>query len=198
VRDHSHIFCCIGLLLVWTSTFLGVQSPRPVTIQSPTEAKIAVDVSNVTYSCTTGIRFSWRITNTSQETVYVYSSFLHGYAADLLEYSAATGTVLIPSSSKGEASFPPYSYPDPAFHTLAPQEQFEGKFHEPISHQLSCKSLRPKKLIFEVAWGTDTTRVLAEISRITKEGLVHPANPIVHWANLARSEPTSIKYPGRK
>jgi len=195
MRGHSHLFC---ILLIWTNMFSGAQSPRPVTLQSPTEAKIAVDVSNVTYSCTTGIRFSWHITNTSQETVYVYSPFLQGQAADSLEYDATTSTVLIPTSVKGEASQPPYSYPEPVFIPLAPHAQIGGDFHEPISQQLSCKSLRPKKLIFEIAWGTDTTRVLTEISRIRKEGLVHPANPIVHWANLARSEPTSIKYPGGK
>src|SRR4029077_14409630 len=86
--------------------------------------------------------------------IYVYATFLAGPAPNLLEYDETVGTILIPTSVKSEVTFPPYSYPEPSFRLLAPQEVIEGIFREPISNQLSCKSLR--------------------------QGRAHPTNPIVH------------------
>jgi hypothetical protein len=177
--------------------FLGAQDNVPEPLKVSNGSKVAIHAWNVTYDCATGIQFHWSIKNFSSSTVYVYATFLSGRAADLLEYDQSTNTLLIPTSMKSEVSFPPYSYPEPAFRLLATQELIEGVFSEPISSQLSCKSLAPEKLSFEVAWGNDPSQVMTEISRIKKEGKVHPANPIVHWANLARSEPASIKYLGR-
>ena|ERR1700694_1335117 len=199
MRKHNWLITKIMLsvLLGWTSVSLSAQSTESPLLQGPNESKLEVHISNVTYSCATGIRFDWRLKSASPSVVYIYTPFLAGQAADLLEYDYGTGTVLIPTSTKGEASFPPYSYPEPTFRPLALQEVIEGHFREPISSQLSCKSLRPKKLVFEIAWGTDTRKVLTEIARVKKEGRVHPANPIVHWQKLARSEPAPIKYIGR-
>src|SRR5262249_3893902 len=146
----------------------------------------------------TGIRFVWRIKNISSSDVYIYTTFLTGPAANLLEGHASTHTILIPTSLKSEVSFPPYSYPEPTFRLVVPQEIVEGTFQEPISDQLSCKSLLPKKLIFEVAWGNEPNQVLAKIAQIKKAGKLHPANPIVHWANLAESAPVTIRYLGIK
>lgn len=187
----SLIVSCIAL--VWPAP-LG---PRYSAADSQEVSKVAIRVSNVTYDCATGIRFGWSIKNNSSDTVFIYTTFLTGPAADSLEHHTRTSTIVIPSSVKSEVSFPPYSYPEPTFRALIPQESIEGTFSEPISSQLSCKLLLPKRLIFEVAWGSEPSQVKAEILRIKKEGRLHPANPIVHWANLVRSKPVAIEYVGR-
>lgn len=184
--------CC--LLLGWISISLSAFRNETTSTKAQNELTVAVHVSNAIYDCSTGIRFDWRIENTSSVTIQIYAPFLAGRAADRLEYDDRTGIVLIPTSLKGEVSSPPYSYPDPEFRPLSPGQRIEGNFHEPISSELSCKSLQPRALVFEVAWGKESEQVMREISRAKKEGRVHPANPIVHWANLAKSEPTQIKY----
>ncbi len=196
-KNQSLISIAFCLALVWP-VFLSAQNNAPDSLKVSNGSKVAVHVSDVTYDCAMGIRFNWSVKNSSSDTIYVYTTFLTGRAADLLGYDQSTNTILIPTSVKSEVSFPPYSYPEPAFRLLAPQELLEGVFAEPISSQLSCKTLVPKKLTLEVAWGSDPSQVMTEISRIKKEGKVHPANPIIHWANLARSDPVLIKYLGRK
>ena len=140
-------------LLGWISLLANPQSNAGESLQARNESRIAVDVANATYDCTKGISFDWRIKNTSHEVVYIYTPFLQGPSANLWAFDESSDTVLIPTSLKSEANFPPYSYPEPAFRRLAPEETFAGNFREPISHQLSCKSLHPKGVIFEVAWG---------------------------------------------
>jgi hypothetical protein len=190
-----HLLNIAGVLVMaWTVLLPTLQNVTKDLLHSSNETRVAIVASNATYSCVKGIRFDWRVKNISSETVYIYTPFIEGQAAGALEYDRDTGTILIPTSMKGDISFPPYSYPDPTFRALAPQEQITGTFHEPTSTQVSCSSLRPQKLVFEVAWGKDTTQVLAEVSRVKKEGRVHPANPIVHWAKLATSQPVPIRY----
>lgn len=184
------VFC----LMLGSPLVLGAQDGTGDLTARSGKPKVAIQVSDTIFDCETGIRFKWIVKNFSSENIYLYTTFVGGPAPNLLVYDENTNTIVIPTSATSEVSFPPYSYPDPVFKLLVPQQVTEGSFNEPISSQVSCKNYRPDKLVFEIAWGRDPSQLTTEISRIKKEGRVHPANPIVHWANVTRSKPVAITY----
>jgi hypothetical protein len=74
-----------------------------------------------------------------------------------------------------------------------PGKTFTGTFKEPISAELFCKPDNPKRIVFQVAFGTKTESLERDIVKVEKLGREHPANPVVRWAKLARSEPTILQ-----
>lgn len=103
----SRLIFVLSLLLSCITQVASPHSPARETVQAPSTSEVEIDVSKATYDCATGITFDWRIRNVSHQAVYIYSPFLEGQSADLLEYDKSTDTVHIPTSLKSETSFSP-------------------------------------------------------------------------------------------
>ena len=133
---------------------------------------------------------TWRVTNVGTRPVYVYSTFLNGPAAGFEENSQRV--LNLHTSLKGKVDAGVNSYPEAKFTGLSPGESIHGTLQD----RTLCSELpkpRAKALVMDVAYGYEVEGVKAALLRSSNDPNRHPANPIVDWRELAKSNPTPLR-----
>jgi hypothetical protein len=135
------------------------------------------------------LRLSWKITNNSAKTVYVYASFLHGPAA---AYETNDKDVLAVNTSLTRKSPVGVNfYPKAEFLELAPGKSLSGTLRDAELPD-SVLNPKPKAVTLNIAYGKDIAE-LKEQLRVARSSGQHPANPIVDWQTVAHSEMFALR-----
>ena len=130
----------------------------------------------------------WRITNNADKQIFVYSTFLHGPAAEL----ERSGRVLVVHTSITRKShhIAVNYYPPATFIEIEPGSSIVGDFKDRDACSNSGKT-GPTSVALSLAFGFEIESVKKALSTIdTSEE--HPANPIVDWRKIAQSEPVPL------
>jgi hypothetical protein len=155
---------------------------------------ISVSITNASCDHRNKPAFDWEITNPAGEPVFIYSTFLKGQSAgSTLDESLHLYTIW--TSLPKEADYSVNDYRPAMFVSLKSGETLKGRFVEYPGVPDTCAECGkvPRgatNLEFAVAFGWETDSVKKELR---DGGYVHPANPIVHWQQIAKSAPAPLR-----
>ena len=83
------------------------------------------------------LRCQWRIRNVGREVVYVYATFLHGSAEDMLDLAPGRTALVRTTWLREIKAYPAYYSPQPEFLDVAPGAEITGSFerHSQAKHK---------------------------------------------------------------
>src|SRR3954470_18799784 len=163
-----------GTVLLLVSTVWG---------SARTSKSVEVRVKEATFE-NGNLRIGWSIHNRSSRRVFLYSPFLYGPAAES-HIEKTSDTLIVRTSPSSKSSVGVNAYPPATFVELQPGQQLEGIFVDRGMNHFD----RVRRIIYCVAFNYDVEAVKTELRKVIKEGLTHPANPIVDWQRISSSLP---------
>jgi hypothetical protein len=147
-----------------------------------------VEISNVRTQHGS-LTLNWVIRNTTDNPIFVYSTFLRGRAA---AWAAGSGGAdyQIYTSQPQKLNAQVNSYPAAKFVRVGPGDRLMGIFRD---SKPTVQISRGKKLLFVVAYGPNTDDVEEAIRRSFHEKNGFAGNPIVDWQCLALSNIEAVR-----
>lgn len=181
-------FVCFGVLVLMPLTGLTTGE------KAEDAGSLQVTISKVVAMKEGGIRLDWRLTNPSNSPLFVYSTFLRGPATEW----GAQGEVCEIHTSLAEKMFDVQLnyYPKAEFMEIEPGGERNGVFAD-SRPSAECQKSHPKGMIFLVGYGSDIRAVKEALQRVYSSNSLHPehpANPIVDWQHIAKSNAVAFAH----
>jgi hypothetical protein len=133
-----------------------------------------------------GASLHWKITNTSDQIVYIYDVFLFGPAFKVQKRS--DGVVFDTAPVETVASCPPNRFLPPLLIPIWPGRSMEGDFQDPAIKSL----VRGQRISLRIAAGPEPDSISREWQEYLKSDCRHsPYDAIVRWATVIESEPNA-------
>ena len=148
-----------------------------------------VIVKEASWVRTKGVHLKWRILNTTDVPIYVYSTFLIGSRAAAWS-ERSDGTFEIRTSLNTKLHMTAYSYPKAVFTRIEPHSALDGNLSDPGQR---LKKLTKARISLSVAYGTSIAKVEQDLQGAAHVEAEHPANPIVAWQCMDWSNVVDIK-----
>jgi hypothetical protein len=148
-----------------------------------------VVVKEASWVRTKGVHLKWRILNTADVPIYIYSTFLTGSRAAAWS-ERSDGTVEIRTSLNNKLHMTAYSYPKAVFTRIEPHSALDGNLSDPAQQ---LKKLTKVRISLSVAYGNSIAKVQQDLQQSAHVEAEHPANPIVGWQCIAWSNVVDLK-----
>jgi len=146
-------------------------------------------VKEASWVRTKGVHLKWRILNTADVPIYVYSTFLTGSRAAAWS-ERSDGTFEIRTSLNTKLHMTAYSYPKAVFTRIEPHSTLDGDLSDPAPR---LRKLNKVRISLSVAYGNSIARVEQDLQASAHVDAEHPANPIVEWQCIAWSNVVKLK-----